>query len=668
MTREELADATRAAESALAENLGDLLQKTLFLSEMKEVIDNIDQPDELAMTLGFKFYFFPNTNILMIAPDGSIVHCHENSSLRLISQSNLRQIAFRSPDHDPLTREAGIFLVNGGLCMAAISPMIDQESFELKGFTLMENPFNLEFADQIKKRCKAEIMLLVQDRRITSTLTDSSGEMLFPGPEQMGAKKMIRFQPGGDRYLINSFPVEDFRKRKVGTICVGVNVERIMAAKQVSTSSLMLGSLLVGLIIILASILLGRRITSPIIKLSRGAEAIARGNFNVSIQLNSKDEIGELAGVFNNMSNSLQIQRNEIRELQQFFENIIAYSPSAIVIGNASAEVIAMNPAAEKLLDRPLAQLKNQPLFEMLPALNPLKEDYFQVLLSGNPRFIDNYLLRRESESEKALRLTLYKIPLPDAPAAVLQIEDISEKLELEEKLVQAKKLGTMGELLSRFTHEFNNLMASLLGHITLFKKETSAIHLQFRQPQLIEDVALRAVNLGRDMLDFSKREKLKKETLHVPQTIETVLDMLGKTILKKIEVETNWSGNELTVLINKEKFLLALFNMLINAKDAIGTAQRENGWIRIAVDRLFIPKAEKDFIRINIADNGTGVDDKIISKIFEPYFTTKGAKGNGLGLSSVKEIIEENGGWIEIESEKDRGTTFRIFLPQHRG
>jgi len=144
------------------------------------------------------------------------------------------------------------------------------------------------------------------------------------------------------------------------------------------------------------------------------------------------------------------------------------------------------------------------------------------------------------------------------------------------------------------------------------------------------------------------------------------VLNLLGKTVLKKIEVEKIFADRALAVLINKEKFLLALFNVLINAKDAIWAAQRDKGSIRIAVDRIFISKAEKNFIRIRVSDNGTGIEEKIMGKIFEPYFTTKGEKGTGLGLTTVKEIIEENAGWIEIDVKKGNGTTFILFLPEY--
>lgn len=666
MAKEEITVAKKVAESVFLENLGDLVRKALFLSELKEIIENTGNLDELAMALEFKNFFFSNINIKILDPAEKIVLIHDNSADSHLSEKNLDKITFLNKKRDPLIREAGIFLIDGNLCMAAISPIIDQETFGLKGFLMLDIPFNLEFADQIKEKSKTDIMIYALGRPVTSTLTDNNGEMVFPRLAKANPDEMVRFQPGGDRYLLDAFAVEDFLKNKVGEIIVGVNIEKIMAAKKVGIASLLYVSLLIGFFVILTSILLGRKLTSPIINLAQGAEAIAGGNYDIRIKLESKDEIGELANVFNKMSDSLKIQRNEIRELQQFFEKIVEYSPSAIIIGNESAEVIAMNPAAEKLLAQPLAQLKGKQLFACLPLLKTLKEDYFKVLLSGNHCFYDSFSVVHADGSKKVLRLTLYKIPLPGAPAEVLQMEDISEKFELEEKLLHAKKLGTLGELLSRFTHEFNNLMTGLLGHVSLLKREVGAGNPHFKRAQLIEDVSLRAYNLGKDILVFSKKEKLKKESLNVSEAVEIVLNLFGKTVLKKIEIETKFLPGALTVLMNKEKFLLALFNVLINAKDAIWAAQREKGLIRIAVDRIFISKEDKNYIRTKISDNGTGIEEKIISKIFEPYFTTKGEKGTGLGLTTVKEIIEESAGWIEIDVEKGAGTVFTIFLPEY--
>jgi PAS domain S-box-containing protein len=666
MAMEEIANAKKVAENVFLENLGDLMRKALFLSELKEIVENTDNLDEMAMALEFKSFFFSNINIKILDRQEKIVLAKDNSAVSFISENTRRQIAFFNKNRDPLIRQAGVFEIQSNIFMAAVSPIVDQNNFELKGFLLLEIPCNLEFAEQIKEKTKADIIIYSQTKPITSTLTDSNGEMIFPPLAQVPLGEAIRFQPGGDRYFLDTFTVDDNQLIKIGKISVAVNIEKILAAKQLSISGLLYISLFIGFFVIFTSIFLGRKLTSPIISLAQSAETISSGNYDVHMNLNSKDEIGDLAQVFNKMTKSLKNQRGEILELQQFFEKIFEHSPSAIIICNELAEVIAMNPAAEQLLEQPLSKIKNKPFFETMPLFKPLQEDYFKVLLSGNPSFYNNFSAVTEDGSEKVMRLTIYKIPLPEAQYQVLQIEDVSEKSELEEKLLHAKKLGTLGELLSRFTHEFNNLMTGLLGHVSMLKREIGAGNPNFKRSQLIEDIALRAYNLGKDILVFSKKEKLKKESLNISEAIDILLNLFGKTVLKKIEIETKFQSGALTILINKEKFLLALFNVLINAKDAILTAQREKGLISIIVDRIFISKEAKNFVRVKIADNGTGIEEKIISKIFEPYFTTKGEKGTGLGLTTVREIIEESSGWIEIDVEKGKGTVFTIFLPEH--
>jgi len=213
---EEITGARKVAESVFLENLGDLVRKALFLSELKEIIENTENLDDLAMALEFKNFFFSNTNIKILDPAGRIVLTHDNSSASFISAANQDKVTFLNTKRDPLIREAGVFLVEGNLCLAAISPIVDQETFGLKGFTMLEIPFNLEFADQIKEKCKAEIMLYAQGRPLTSTLTDGNGEMVFPRAAHIQAREAVRFLPGGDRYLIESFAVEDFGKKQVG--------------------------------------------------------------------------------------------------------------------------------------------------------------------------------------------------------------------------------------------------------------------------------------------------------------------------------------------------------------------------------------------------------------------------------------------------------------------
>ncbi|MBE0664785.1 MAG: hypothetical protein IH584_03115, partial [Candidatus Aminicenantes bacterium] len=116
MAKEETAAAKKVAENVFLENLGDLVRKALFLSELKEIIENTDNLDELAMALEFKSFFFSNINIKILDTAGRIALAHDNSSLNLISEKNLDKITFLSKNRDPLIREAGVFLIDDSLC------------------------------------------------------------------------------------------------------------------------------------------------------------------------------------------------------------------------------------------------------------------------------------------------------------------------------------------------------------------------------------------------------------------------------------------------------------------------------------------------------------------------------------------------------------------------
>jgi len=651
-------------ETLVSEHLGDLVRKSLFLSELKEVVDNIDQPGNLAAALEFKNFFFANINIKIIDGRNRNILEFNNSSITFIDEKNQPGIPLLASGRDPLLREAGIFKIGNHLVMLAVSPIVDPETFALKGFVLLETPLNLEFADLIKAKTKADIVIFVDSHPEASTLFSGDQKAFFPPPASLSRKETEAFQLNDQPYLLDRFAIADYFKKDVGWIMVAVNIEQILVAKKLSVQSLWYGMLPILLFIILISMAMGNRLASSIVKFGQSAEKIAAGDFNARVDLKTKDEIGELAKSFNRMSESLYSQRNQILELKQFFEKIIEFSPASLIICSESAEVIMINPAAGRLLHSSNESVKGANLFKRLGMLEPLKEDFFRVMLSGLPFNRESYPVTFEDGTEKLWRLMFFKIPQADAPVEVVRIEDVSEKQELEEKLVHAKKLGALGELISRFTHEFNNIMTSLLGQLAILKNEVGSDHPAHRRTILTEEVAMRALNLGRDMLQFSRKEKLVEDRLDVKQIVETAINLLDKTIQKWITIEKHFKTEPLLVFMNKEKILLALFNVFINAKDAIINARRDRGRIVVTAERLFIARMERDFVRISISDNGTGIDEKVLSRIFEPYFTTKGEKGTGLGLSTVKEIIQENHGWIEIETEMNSGTTIILYLP----
>ena len=187
---------------------------------------------------------------------------------------------------------------------------------------------------------------------------------------------------------------------------------------------------------------------------------------------------------------------------------MITNSPSALIICDEMGGVININPAAEKIFKIDFNEIEGKDVFESFQFPPSIKADFYKVIFSGIPAYHDSYPLFLPNKEEKIFRLTLYKIMLKKGVSVALQIEDVTERLQMEEELTHAQKMGTLGEVLSRFTHEFNNLMTGIVGHISLLRLETDKGDGRYSRITAIEDLASKAHNLGKNILSFSRKEK----------------------------------------------------------------------------------------------------------------------------------------------------------------
>lgn len=662
---EETVNSRKKAENVFYEYLGDLTRKAVFISELKEVIGNMDNPDELYISLEDKGFFLYNINTKIISPDMEILVSYVNSSDSILSPAELQELPFFQPDRDPLLRDIGIFKVQDQICILSVSPIVDQTNFSFKGYVLFELYFNSEFADQLKDKAGCDIVIRSDDRKLATSFQDDEGRRFFPEISRDLVEKKQKLEILNENYLIDEFAIFDYFKKKVGSISVAVNVKNIVVAKAQGIQNLLVVLAIVSVLVIATSLVVGRKLSQPLLALSRSAKSIADGQFDIQIEPTSRDEIGDLSEVFSNMAESLKAQREEILDLKVFFEKIIDNSPSALIICDESGNVISINPAAEKIFKTPLKGIEGKDVFQTLRFPPSIKADFYKVIFSGNPTYHDSYPLFLPSKEEKIFRLTLYKIILKKGISVAMQIEDITERLQMEEELTHAQKLGTLGEVLSRFTHEFNNLMTGIIGHISLLKLETDKKSASLSRIISIEDLATKAYDLGKNILSFSRKEKYDTERIEVTGLVDSVLELIGKTVLKDVSVEKEYRQGSVYVMGNKERLSLALFNLFINAKDAIAEADLSEGVISVVVDCQDGEKKDKKFVRLDIRDNGIGVDEKNIEKIFLPYFSTKGRKGTGIGLSTVKQVIESWDGKISVTSRVGVGTTFTILLPE---
>jgi two-component system cell cycle sensor histidine kinase/response regulator CckA len=248
----------------------------------------------------------------------------------------------------------------------------------------------------------------------------------------------------------------------------------------------------------------------------------------------------------------------------------------------------------------------------------------------------------------------------------VLVMRDTTEKKELEEDLKRSRNLEALGVLARGIAHEYNNILTSTLGYISLAKVVTADKHKIFPMLQKAEEAGIRAKEISYRLLTFSKGGEPQKRK----ESIVNTLEQAANHILKSLPITTAWHFDQhlWSVMIDRHQVSLAVSNILKNAAEALSN----KGSIEIKVKNFRVPIKKSpvitrgNYVKITITDQGSGIPDENLPKIFDPYFTTK-EKAEGMGLTTAYSIIRKHGGWIGVKSKKDQeagGTTVTLLLP----
>ena len=248
------------------------------------------------------------------------------------------------------------------------------------------------------------------------------------------------------------------------------------------------------------------------------------------------------------------------------------------------------------------------------------------------------------------------------------RIED--EKDKIQNQLLQAQKMEAIGILTGGIAHDFNNLITAVRGCADMALQNLDESNPLYREIKEIQLASQKATGLTRQMLIFSRKHPVKFEFLNLNHLVEDMLKMLHHMIGEDIEIHTNLEPDLWTITADQSTLEQIIMNLTVNARDAMP----DGGKLIIRTDNIELneemcramPESKPGiYVRLTITDTGTGMDEKTLQRIYEPFFSTKGrGKGTGLGLSVVYGIVKEHKGWISIESRLGQGTTFEIFTP----
>jgi PAS domain S-box-containing protein len=295
------------------------------------------------------------------------------------------------------------------------------------------------------------------------------------------------------------------------------------------------------------------------------------------------------------------------------------------------------------------------------------REEIFVELATG-PRSFD-FSLRPIQDSQN------------NVTAIVPEAVETTERRRTEEALRQAQKMEAVGQLTGGIAHDFNNLLAGIMGSLELLQRRiaTGRIDGVDRYTAAAMTSAQRASALTQRLLAFARRQPLDPKLVDSNRLVAGMEDLLRRTLGPGIALEMVLAGSLWTTMSDPNQLESAILNLAINARDAMNQAGSAGGRLTIETANTYLDdayaRAQGDevrpgqYVQISVTDTGTGMPADIIEKAFDPFFTTKPTgQGTGLGLSMVYGFVKQSEGHVRIYSELGQGTTFKIYLPRHRG
>jgi len=386
------------------------------------------------------------------------------------------------------------------------------------------------------------------------------------------------------------------------------------------------------------------------------------------------------------MEEALKSSRSELQAIYD-------HAPVMMCLLNEEREVLYGNRAIVEFSEKPAHELTGSRACGMLGCIGALEDPrgcgFGTRCQSCRLRLaVEETLATGASHREVEHRTTLVKgdesreaillgstalIQVGGKLRVLLYLEDVTRRRTLEQQLIQAQKMEAVGRLAGGVAHDFNNLLSVILGYGEMLLGGSDLPPSHRNRVKAVQDAGLRAKDLTRQLLAFSRKQVLEMRVLDVNHVISDFEKLLRRTIGEDILWQLVPSPGPVRVRADPSQLEQILMNLAVNARDAMpdgGTLTIETGVAQL--DEVYAASkpgvTPGAYVMIGVTDTGHGMDRETMGRIFDPFFTTKPRdKGTGLGLSTVYGIVKQHGGNVWVYSEPGRGTTFKIYLPLAR-
>jgi len=375
----------------------------------------------------------------------------------------------------------------------------------------------------------------------------------------------------------------------------------------------------------------------------------------------------------------------ELRSTKERLESFFNNTGDAIAIFDLDGTVLHVNNAFETIYGWSAKEVVGT---QMPTIPGDLVSDANRILnevkAGGKVIGYDTIRLRKDRSSFEA---SLTVSPIRDAAGNVVSIAAISrditerkraeeQRRNLEAQLIQAQKTGTVGTLAGGIAHDFNNILGIILAHASLIERSETDRTALMTSAEVIRKAVQRGASLVRQILSFARKTEVSLQPTDVNSVVMELSKMLLEAFPKTITISLQLDKKIPFVTMDQSQFYQALLNLCVNARDAMLDPKRigqKGGTLSIStaviegdeVQRNFQKGSLSQYVKVSVSDTGVGMDQETKQRIFEPFFSTKGAgRGTGLGLAVVYGIVHSDDGFVEVESEIGKGTSFHLYFP----
>ncbi|MFN2425617.1 MAG: PAS domain S-box protein [Candidatus Binatia bacterium] len=365
----------------------------------------------------------------------------------------------------------------------------------------------------------------------------------------------------------------------------------------------------------------------------------------------------------------------EQRRTEVVLQSIVNTAIDGIITIDQHGTIQTFNRSAEKIFGYDAAEVTGQKINVLMPEpYGGEHDDYLESYMrTGIPRVIGigrEVTGRRKDGSNFPLELAVSQFELDGRPCFTGLVRDISPRRKMEEQLQQAQRMEAVGQLAAGVAHDFNNLLTVIAGYAELAFMTLDA---QDKIRPMISEIrraAERATSLTSQLLAFSRQQVLESKVFDLNKSLRETERMLQRLIGEDIQLVTILADAIEPVKADPGQVDQVVMNLALNARDAMPQGGRLTIETRnVHIDSDFAAAhpgiAAGRYVVMSVSDTGCGMTAKIRSRIFEPFFTTKGVgKGSGLGLSVIDGIVRQSGGHVDVYSEVDVGSVFKVYLP----